>query len=520
MERFDADAIKAELDAAGLSCALEQSTRWSRLYGGALTVIAVTDSGPPDQAMLVSPASRLLRFVSIPAERARPLDQDVGLMSPTYGKILRYQVTGIATRSTDVHHSRAIPHEPIKLPLEAQNRDGASAVTGWGPSVLDRLFDDLGRYGATGAHAVSMMYGASLLYMQLDGYRAEAQTKAGMARVQARADATRRALDSYGLLVMDSADSIGSLTHQLNGAGELMDKSKDRLAGATPYPREILFNESPAGLNAGELSGPQEIYFASVESWRKQEVDPGLRRAIDLVIKMHGLRIDSYDIEWAPLWTHSDAADSEVYARNAVADAIYIDKGVIPAEVVTEERFVRGKLGRIEIPGEQTAAPLELDPADVEAEEAASATPAETPADTASLLEIIKAVNMRELTYEQGLGALAVAFPTLATRAATVLGPPPSPGAPALPQPQQQQSTDDLPGDRVTVQEAAKRFGIKTRSITRLIEKRLIKFWGFGSHRVVSIAEVEAAAKAHEVEAEDPDDPDDQGPEDATPAHA
>jgi phage-related protein (TIGR01555 family) len=526
-DKFDAAAIKAELDAAGLTTAERQSAEWARQYGGAITTIAVLNSGEPKQPMAIGPASRLLRFAAVPAERARPLEQDVGLMSPTYGMALAYQVTGIASASVDLHHTRAIPHEPIKLPIEAQYE--APSPTGWGPSVLDRHFDDLGRYGATAAHGVSMMYGASLLYLRLSGYKQEAQTKAGMDRIQKRADATRRALDAYGLAVMDKDDELGTVTQGLTGAAELADKSESRLVAGTEYPREILFNESPTGLRGGELSGPQEIYHKRVESWRKQEIDPGLRRGVEIAIRLHGLAIDSFEIEWDPLWTRSAEGDAEIHSKNATADAAYVDKGVLTADEIREARFVRGDVGMIKIAGEANADPLELDPADVAAGVAAGATPSPpaevaTPADQAmngaqiaSLIDIMRAVNMRELTYPQGIGALGVAFPNLRGREASVLGPPPVPGGPApagAPAP----SLDELPGDRVTVQAAAQRFGIKTRTITRMIERGL-PFWGFGSHRVVSLAAVEAMAKAHEeiVEPEDPNDPTDQEPEPDAP---
>jgi phage-related protein (TIGR01555 family) len=526
-DKFDAAACKAELDKAGLTTAEKQSAHWSRLYGGAITAIAVLNSGEPDQPMTFGPHSRLLRFASVPAERARPLDQDAGFLSPTYGVVLKYQCTGIASTPCDLHYTRAIPHEPIKLPLEAQTRSGSSA-TGWGPSILDRVFDDLGRYGATGSFAASMMYVASLLYMQLDGYRADAQTKDGQARIQKRAEQTRKSLDAFGLLVMDKADIIGILERNLTGAGDLMTKTADRLAAATEYPREVLFNESPAGLNAGELSGPQELYFATVKAWRKDEVDPGLRRGVEIWIRLKGLSIDSFEIEWDPLWSRSDEGDSEIHARNATADHTYIDDGVLTADEVRVERFVRGNVGMLEIKGEATdpADPLELDPADVAAGEAAAAgagaaasvqDQALNGAQGDMLLNVMEKLNTGAITYPQAVGAVGLMFPQMRGREATVLGPPPDPNAPpkpAGPTP----SADELPGDRVTVQAAAQRFGLKTRSITRLIEKDLIKFWGFGSHRVVSLAEVEAAAKAHEVEAEDPADPNDQEPEpDAVP---
>jgi hypothetical protein len=97
------------------------------------------------------------------------------------------------------------------------------------------------------------------------------------------------------------------------------------------------------------------------------------------------------------------------------------------------------------------------------------------------------------------------------------LGPPPAvqaplaAGAPATP------AADEgpVPSDVLTVQAAALKFGLKTRSITRLIETNAIRHWGIGSHRVVSLGEIHAAAerKAPELEPEDPTDPADQDPE-------
>ena len=65
----------------------------------------------------------------------------------------------------------------------------------------------------------------------------------------------RADLDSRGLLGLDSADEIGSITVQLAGTYELIDKARDALASATEYPREVLLNEAPNGLRGGELSG-------------------------------------------------------------------------------------------------------------------------------------------------------------------------------------------------------------------------------------------------------------------------
>lgn len=509
----DLGAVRSDFDDLGIDAALAQAAKWSRLYGGALVVLPTLNGGRSDLPLHITPATKLLRAVVIPAERALPLTQDVGILSPTYGRTLRWQIQGLAEAAINIHHSRALVFEPIKLPLEALQRNNRN---GWGPSILERMFDDLGRDGAAASHAVSMMYVASILYVQLHGYRAEHATKAGKAKIRALLATLRENLDAHGILGLDAEDKIGNLTLAINGAHELMDRCRDRVASVADYPREILFNESPAGLNAGELSGPQEIYFGRVSAWWGETIRPHLDRALEIYFKLRNIPATKWELELEPLWTKSDKDASETHARNATADAAYMDKGVLSDAEVRKARFVDGNAGQIVVAADVEPETLALDPNEVAAEVAANAPAPPTAAevDLSKLVDLIARVNKHELTYEQGIGVLGIAFPSLRGREATVLGPPPDPAtAAAAADPVADEGP--VPADVLSVQEAAKRFGVKTRSITRMIEVGKIRHWGIGTHRVVSLGEIAKLAErnAPELEAEDPADPSDQDPE-------
>ncbi len=147
-------------------------------------------------------------------------------------------------------------------------------------------------------------------------------------------------------------------------------------------------------------------------------------------------------------------------------------------------------------------------------------------------------MNTGAITYAQATGAIGVAFPTMRGREASVLGPMPAqPIVPvAAPVPQANasgvapppSSNAPMPGDAKPVREAAAMYGVSTRTITRLIDKGLLGYWGFGTHKIVSLAELATAAKAHESEvaaaeaegpADDPGTPEDEGAE-KTPGNA
>lgn len=517
--RIDPEQVRADLDRVGLFAAAEQAARWSRLYGAAIVVPTILNSGEPCEPISLTPDSRLLRFVAVPAERVQPLEQDVGLLSPTYGQVLRYRVDGLASQPVVLDHSRVFLFEPIRLPIESQLRHGGDQL-GWGPSVLERPFDDLARYGAAGSHAVSMMYVSTIVYLKLKGYRLAHGTKDGQAEIRKMLASTRAALDAHGMLAMDQGDEIGALTLPITGAADLMDRTAARFAAATPYPKEILFNEIPGGLNAGELSGPQEIYFGVVNAWRRTELRPHLMRAIELYFRINQLQIESFDVEFEPLWTRSVEAESETHARNAAADAAYIDKGVLGADEVRAQRFEKGREGRLEVEPSAAADPIDLSGPDVEAEIAATApvaAPDVSVQQAASLANTVKDYNAGLLSYNQAIGVLRLMFPGRAIDAALgsppadpdALGPAGGTAAPAagaaapsgLPE----------PGDSVSARDAAQRYGVPTRTITRLIDQGSLQFWGLGAHRRVSLAEVAALATSHRVSAEPGDEGGDDG---------
>ncbi|HKY50032.1 MAG TPA: anti-CBASS Acb1 family protein [Candidatus Limnocylindria bacterium] len=510
---------------------LEQAGKWSRLYGGALLTVP-TDAKP--QWPLGMQTYSTVYPVAVESDRnAIPLRTDDVLGSPTYKRTTVYQVTTLAGKTVDMHASHAVPFEPIRLPVESQLENMQGSL-GWGPSVLGRLFDALSRYGASYSYANAMLYTASILYVQFSGWREDYLKPGGPAALERKIATMRAGLDSLGLLGLDADDKIASVSHSFAGTFEILDRMANMLAASADMPKEILFNESPAGLNAGELSGPQEIWFAKVRAFQRLVLEPAIEHVLKIVFAAWGIG-GAFKIRWKPLWTRSESADAELAAKNAATDKAYWEIGAVSDEEIRTNRFVKGNAGPIVVEPEKPATALELDPNAPEGEPAAEqATPADEAmngAQISSLIEIMTSMNTGMLTYPQAVGALGVAFPTLRGREASVLGPmpaqpivpaapPPVPGANAAGIAPPPSSNAPMPGDAKPVREAAAMYGVKTRTITRLIETGKLGYWGFGTHKIVSLAELATAAKAHESEvaaaeaegpADDPGTPEDEG---------
>lgn len=509
----DVPAIMEILSEFQINEALSQASRWSRLYGGAAVLLPVYDGRPPEEPLNARTASTIFPLRTLAAPDVLPMEMDADLVSPTYLKVLKYQIHGILSQPTVVHHSRLIPFEPIKLPPTALMRNQRRTAFGWGPSIIDRIFDDLSYDGSAAKHAIAMMYVSSILHIGINGFANKHSTKDGKQQLEKLFRDMRRNLDSLGILGMDAADTIGNLTLSVAGADSLIDRMRARLAAAGNMPKEILFNESPAGLNAGELSGPQEIWFAQVEAEQEKVFTPAIDRILGVIFPILAKTgrlpaIKSWKVEWQPLWTRSDDAEATTLASLANSDNIYLTQGVVTPDEVRDFRFVQGRKGPIELPQMGGEPPLDLS-AEVSATEQAAALPADTSstqdialngAQFEALKNIAISVNTGELSYEQGIGIIEAGFPSLRGKAGAVLGPKvlklpaeSSPGAEvAAP------SQDAIPDDVMSPRDAAAKLGLPTRAITKLIDAGSLRYWGIGSHKRISFADIAKLARAHE----------------------
>lgn len=447
---FDPDAVKKRLDDLKLKAAVVKLIQWGRLYGGAAMTLPTLEKQPDklEQPLRLCNVGNLTKPQVLAAHNVRPGDTDSDFISPTFAESLNYHIEGIGSKSVKVHRSRLITFEPVTLPFDTQLRN-AGHESRWGPSVLERVFDDLGRDGASRSHAVAMMYIASILYLKIKGYRADYKGKEGKEKLREMMQGVARDLKSLGVLGLDGEDEVGAVSLSLSGAYDLIDRMRDALAAATPMPKEILFNESPAGLNAGELSGPQELWFGVVAAFQEEALTPIINRFLEVLFAAMGLKVKSWRIEWNELWVKSDKAASDLSKSNSESDEKYVNMGAATAEEVRKHRFVDGKIGPLEVP-----APPEVEPLDLSGEVAA---------------------------YKQAL--------SFAPAAAAVPAPP---------------SAEPPPQDLMSPQEAAAQYGVHTRTITRQIQVGALKYWGLGGHKRVSVAAVAALARQHEQQPEAP----------------
>lgn len=534
--QLDHKQIMSDMDDLRVNSSLIKGWQWGNLYGGAGIVLPVRDGRKPRMRMDLGNIVQMYPLQVVAARNCLPYEMDSAFGSPTYQQIISYDVTGLTTRrgSVRVHHSRIIPIEPIELPTDLAARI-SYGNHGWGPSIIERVYEALGWAGSSKQHAIAMMYIASILYLKIHGYRDAHKGKEGKKLIRELLAETRKNLDALGILGLDSADELGSLTLSITGAHELIDRMENAIVAYQEMPREIVLNESPAGLNAGQLSGPQEIWFHKVQAFREQRVTPQLDRVLEVYFAWRGIPAREWKIEWEPLWTRSENELADIASKNAATDESLWRTGAASADEIRHHRLVLGRLDPLRVDEGETddLPPLDL-ASEVAAQQQATAPAPEvtTPADTAmngpqiaSMMEIVQNVAAGLLPRDSAIGIIGAAFPSLRGREEAILGsaglglpplaagpavpggPPVAAGAPDEASEPVQAAYEPPPGEPLmTAQEIHAQLGVSPASLKSMRQRGEIGAWQFGGRWRFAKSEVLQASHRPKPEAEDGDE--------------
>ncbi len=343
---IEQEALQAKMKELGVFDRVPMAAKWARKDGGALLLLPVHDGQTVDKPARFNPETVFGYLGVVPSCRAQPEQQDLGLFSPTYGQTLEYLVESPTSDTKRVHHSRVVPIEAIELPYEDAT---AYSEDGWGPSVIERVFDVLQRDGASQQHAVNILWASSLLYLKLEGLRKAHTRKDGPEEIRKMLNGISRAIDTTGIVGLDSADDLAAVNRQISGLKDLLDHLRDRVASAANMPREILYNESPTGLRGGEMSGPQAIWYATVSKYQEKTLNPVLNRVLQVVFASLGVPAYSWDIAWPALFVERDSDAADTHKKRAEADQIYHNMGVLNADELRRERFEESEQGGLTV---------------------------------------------------------------------------------------------------------------------------------------------------------------------------
>ncbi len=385
----------------------------ARLYGGEGLVLFNGD------ARLDAPMRNVRNIVTLTNLNRFELycmqtDLQRDIMEPNYGEAEFYTLQprdSNSLQSTRIHSSRVIRFDGVYLPGTLKMDNGY-----WGDSVITKLYDKIRDYNSASSSLAQMLDDVSVAVWKIKGL-ADNIAADGEASVMKRMEIANLSRSVARAMLLDSeGEEFDFKARPVTGVAEVMAKVENRLVAGTPFPHTVLFGNSPSGMG-GSGRHEQDNWYDYVRAYQTSYQEPKLLQFYGWLCDELGFDKSKLEIEFCPLYQEDETTMADRNLKQAQADQINIDNGVLEPQEVRKARFAGdGFSVQTQVEEEDD---VELDPG-VPANTPNNPNPEETlqsqalnGAQVTSLLEILTKVGEGSLPKASAKVAIKAAFPVM-----------------------------------------------------------------------------------------------------------
>lgn len=317
----DVESINQELDRLQVWDKINETIRWSRLYGGAIAVMLI-DGQNVSTPLNINTVGKdqfkgvlvLDRWMVLPD--LQDLVTDYG---PDYGMPKFYDVItdSVGLCNQRIHYSRIMRMDGVKLPYWQSIAENL-----WGQSVIERLEDRLTIFDSATLGAGQLVYKAHLRTYKVHGLRKIIAAGGRMydALVE-QINQIRLWQSNEGLTLMDAEDTYEAHQYGFTGLDNILMQFGQQVSGALGIPLVRLFGQSPAGFSA---TGESDLsnYYDNINQQQEGRMRTPLQKLLEIVSRsVLGKPLpNSFKFDFASLWQMDDKTKAEI--ANTTADAI------------------------------------------------------------------------------------------------------------------------------------------------------------------------------------------------------
>ncbi|MGJ0580350.1 DUF1073 domain-containing protein [Xenorhabdus bovienii] len=314
----------------GLWDELNNTLKWSRLYGGALLVLLIDGQ---DIATELNPETikegQFKGVMCLDRWMVTPSPNDlIEEYGPHFGKPRFYNVVANqqGVPSWKIHHSRAIRMDGDSLPFQQ-----ARTENGWGMSVVERVFERVQAFDTATVGTAQLIHKAHLRTYSIEGLRtvlaAGGDAEKGLLR---HLDMIREFQTIEGMTLMDAKDVFATHSYSFSGIADVILRFAEQVSGATGIPLVRLFGQSPSGFSTGD--GDLENYYSRVNTLQERRLRRPLRWLLDISHRsLFGEPLpDDFTFEFNKLWEMSDTDRSTMANNVASALSTLVDRQILP----------------------------------------------------------------------------------------------------------------------------------------------------------------------------------------------
>jgi len=318
---------------------LNDTLKWSRLYGGALLVVLIEgqDMSTPLNLDRIKEGQFkgvmcLDRWMVTPSYRDLVTEYGPEFGKPKFYKVVTNQ-SGIPPWK--IHHSRLIRMEGDTLPFQQ-----AQTENGWGMSVVERVFERVEAFDTATAGTTQLIHKAHLRTYKIEKLRSilampdDNPAKAGLMK---HMDMIREFQTIEGMTLMDKLDDFETHSYSFAGIADVILRFAEQVSGATGIPLVRLFGQSPSGFSTGD--GDLENYYSRVNSLQERRLRRHIRWLLDITWRsLFGKTLpDDFTFEFNKLWEMSDTDRASMASNVATALATAVRDIGMPQHVALND---------------------------------------------------------------------------------------------------------------------------------------------------------------------------------------
>jgi phage-related protein (TIGR01555 family) len=312
----------------------------SRLYGGAVILMYIDDGRKADQPVDKKNIYKVEGLEVLDRYQIAPVITEENIYD--YSKATHYQIIAgdlIAQPNlTHIHKDRILRFDGDWLPYRIRQRN-----YGWGMSNLQVIYDSFRHYWTGLNSAATLLTEFDIFVHKIRGLAA--MLGAGKeGQVKDRLVVNDMSKSIYrGYAIDAEKEELEFISRNFNGIGEVLEKLRIDIIGASKIPHTLLFGESPGGL--GSTGRSEERDFAkTLADYQTATFKRPLKQLIEYILlsktgPTSGKLPESWRIHFNDLYELNEREKADVRARVAAVDGRYIQLGVLHPQEVADARY-------------------------------------------------------------------------------------------------------------------------------------------------------------------------------------
>ena len=312
----------------------------SRLYGGSVILMYIDDGRKADQPVDKRNIRSIEGLEVLDRYQIAPVINEENIYD--YSKATHYQIIAgdliNQPNLTYIHKDRILRFDGDWLPYRVRQRN-----YGWGMSNLQVIYDSFRHYWTGLNSAATLLTEFDIFVHKIRGLAA--MLGAGKeGQVKDRLVINDMSKSIYrGYAIDAEKEELEFISRNFNGIGEILEKLRIDIIGASKIPHTLLFGESPGGL--GSTGRSEERDFAkTLGDYQTATFKRPLKQLMEYILlskdgPTNGKLPESWRIHFNDLYELNEREKADVRARVAAVDGRYIQLGVLHPKEVADARY-------------------------------------------------------------------------------------------------------------------------------------------------------------------------------------